>query len=78
VRMKLFKGSARVVGRSSEYSIYDIGLATYGRGSKFDQKSAVGFIELWGLQSRLAASLNSQVEEEQENGHSRIEAKEAE
>ncbi len=78
VRLKLYKGSARVVGRSSEYSIYDVGLATYGRGSKFDQKNAVGFIELWGLQSRVAASLNSQVEEKQENGHPRTKAKEAE
>ena len=78
VRLKLFKGSARVVGRSSDYSVYDLGLATYGRGSKFDQKNAVGFIELWGLQSRVAASLNSQVEEKQENGHPRPEAKEAE
>ena len=78
VRLKLYKGSARVVGRSSEYSIYDVGLATYGRGSKFDQKNAVGFIELWGLQSRVAASLNSQVEEKQEIGHPRTKAKEAE
>ena len=78
VRMKLYKGSAWVVGRSSEYSIYDLGLATYGRGSKFDQKNAVGFIELWGLQSRVAASLNSQVEEKQENGHPRTKAKAAE
>ena len=78
VRMKLYKGSARVVGRSSEYSIYDVGLATYGRGSRFDQKNAIGFIELWGLQSRVAASLNSRIEEEQENGHPRTKAKEAE
>jgi len=78
VRLKLFKGSTRVVGRSSEYSIYDVGLSTYGRGSKFDQKSAVGFIELWGLQSRVAASLNAQVEEKRENGHPRTKAKEAE
>ena len=77
VRMKLFKGSARVVGRSSEYSIYDVGLSTYGRGSKFDQKSAVGFIELWGLQSRVAAGLNTKIEEKRENGHPRTKAKEA-
>lgn len=77
VRLKLYKGSMRVVGRASEYSIYDLGLATYGRGSKFDQKSAVGFIELWGLQSRVAAGLNSQVEEKQEIGHPRTKAKEA-
>jgi len=77
VRLKLYKGSMRVVGRASDYSIYDLGLATYGRGSKFDQKSAVGFIELWGLQSRVAASLNAQVEEKQEIGHPRTKAKEA-
>ena len=33
VRLKLFKGSVRVVGRSSDYSIYDLGLATYRRDS---------------------------------------------
>jgi argininosuccinate synthase len=78
VKLKHFKGSARVVGRSSDYSIYDASLSTYGRGSTFDQRSAVGFIELWGLQSRVAASLNSQVEEKQEDGHPRTKAKEAE
>ena len=78
VRLKLYKGSARVVGRSSDYSIYDVGLSTYGRGSTFDQKNAVGFIELWGLQSRVAATLSSQVEEKRENGYPRPKAKEAE
>ncbi|HEV2225174.1 MAG TPA: argininosuccinate synthase [Nitrososphaerales archaeon] len=77
VRMKLFKGSAWVVGRSSDYSIYNVDLATYSRSSTFDQKSAIGFIELWGLQSRVAASLNSQVEEKKENGHPRTKAKKA-
>jgi len=78
VRLKLYKGSAQVVGRSSDYSIYNVDLSTYNRNSTFDQKSAVGFIELWGLQSRVAASLNSQVEEKQEDGHPRTKAKEAE
>jgi argininosuccinate synthase len=77
VRLKLYKGSTRVVGRSSDYSIYDLKLSTYNRSSTFDQNSAVGFIELWGLQSRVAASLNSQVEEKQEDGHQRTKAKEA-
>lgn len=77
VRLKLFKGSTRVVARSSEYSIYDVGLSTYGRGSKFDQKSAVGFIELWGLQSRVAAGLSAQFEERRESGHPRTKTKEA-
>jgi argininosuccinate synthase len=77
VRLKLFKGNARVVGRASDYSIYDVKLSTYNRGSTFDQGSAVGFIELWGLQSRVAASLKSQAEEKQEVGHQRPKAKEA-
>lgn len=77
VRLKLFKGNARVVGRASEYSIYDVKLSTYNRSSTFDQGSAVGFIELWGLQSRVAASLMSQAEEKQEVGHQRTKAKEA-
>ncbi|HZW84311.1 MAG TPA: argininosuccinate synthase [Nitrososphaerales archaeon] len=77
VRLKLYKGSMRVVGRSSDYSLYNPSLATYGRGSTFDQRSAVGFIELWGLQSRVAASLNAQVEENKEDGHPGTEAKEA-
>ena len=78
VRIKMFKGTATIVGRSSDYSIYDLAMSTYNRGSKFDQKSAVGFIELWGLQSRVAAALSPEVEENQEIGHKRTEAKEAE
>lgn len=54
VRLKLYKGSLRVVGRSSPYSLYSLGLATYEAASTFDQKSATGFIELWGLPSRVA------------------------
>lgn len=54
VKLKLYKGSFRVVSRSSPYSSYDKGLATYGLASTFDQRAAAGFIELWGLPSRLA------------------------
>jgi len=53
VRVKLFKGALRIVGRSSDYGLYDRNLATYDKGSLFDQKSSNGFIELWGLQSRI-------------------------
>ena len=51
VKLKLYKGSLRVVGRKSKYSLYSHDIATYGKGSTFDQKLARGFIELWGLQS---------------------------
>lgn len=51
VKLKLHKGSLRVVGRSSPYALYDLKLATYEVGSTFNQFLAHGFIELWGLQS---------------------------
>ncbi|MCH2407518.1 MAG: argininosuccinate synthase [Candidatus Nitrosopelagicus sp.] len=57
VRLKLFKGSLRVVGRESKHSLYNHKIATYGKGSKFDQKLAKGFVELWGMQSTEANKL---------------------
>ena len=51
VKLKLFKGSVRVVGRESKYSLYSHNIATYGKESTFDQKLAKGFVELWGLQT---------------------------
>ncbi|MCS7139215.1 MAG: argininosuccinate synthase [Candidatus Nezhaarchaeota archaeon] len=56
VRLKLYKGSVTVVGRRSPHSLYQLDLATYEEWSKFDQKLAKGFIELWGLQTYLAKS----------------------
>ncbi|MBU4406706.1 MAG: argininosuccinate synthase, partial [Candidatus Altiarchaeota archaeon] len=55
VRMKLYKGSATVVGRESENSLYDLGLATYDKADKFDHKLAEGFVRLWGLPSEIAS-----------------------
>ena len=52
IRMKLFKGTAKAVGRQSPKALYDIALATYDRGDQFDHSAAVGFINLWGLQLR--------------------------
>jgi len=57
VKLKLFKGSLRVVGRKSKYSLYTQNVATYGKGSSFDQRLAKGFVELWGLQSTEANKL---------------------
>lgn len=57
VKIKMFKGSLRVVGRKSKYSLYSHDIATYGKGSTFDQKLARGFVELWGLQSTEANKL---------------------
>jgi argininosuccinate synthase len=57
VRLKMEKGSLRVVGRESKYSLYKDNLATYATGSTFDQSLAKGFVELWGLQSVIANSV---------------------
>ena len=55
IRVKLYKGSAKVVGRKSPYSMYDEGLSTYAVGDSFDHNSAVGFIYCWGLPYRTAS-----------------------
>ena len=55
VRMVLHGGRAVVTGRRSDASLYDFSLATYDTGDTFDQSLARGFVELWGLPSRLAA-----------------------
>jgi argininosuccinate synthase len=57
VKLRIHRGSMRVVGRESIYSIYKESLATYGTGSTFDQNLAKGFSELWGLQSIIANSI---------------------
>ena len=59
VRVKLFKGSAVVVGRRSEYSLYDEGLSTYAVGDNFDHKSAVGFIYCWGLPNKTTTKVHT-------------------
>jgi argininosuccinate synthase len=57
VTVKLYKGRAFVVGRKSDNALYDLQLATYDEGQTFNQMSSPGFIELWGLQSRMAHQL---------------------
>jgi argininosuccinate synthase len=49
VRLKLFKGDCRVVGRKSPNSLYDRDLASYDSGDTFDHRAADGFIKIWGL-----------------------------
>jgi len=57
VRVKLFKGSCRVVGRKSPKSLYNLSLATYDKGDKFDPSAAEGFIHLWGLPLKTQAQV---------------------
>jgi argininosuccinate synthase len=67
VRLKMEKGSLRVVGRKSKYSLYKDNLATYATGSTFDQSLAKGFVELWGLQSVIANSVTAGIAIDKKN-----------
>jgi len=60
VRVKLFKGHAIVEGRKSPNSLYDEKLATYSKDDSFNHASAIGFIELWGLPTKVHAVVNKQ------------------
>ena len=59
VAVKLYKGSAKVAGRRSPYSIYQHGLATYSTGDRYRQDLAEGFIYVWGLPARTWAAIGS-------------------
>ncbi|GAA0476253.1 argininosuccinate synthase [Streptomyces stramineus] len=55
IRMTLHGGRAVVTGRRSPQSLYDFHLATYDTGDTFDQSMSKGFIEIFGLSSKIAA-----------------------
>ena len=62
VRLKLYKGSTTVAGRTAPQALYSKDLATYDPNSTFDEASAAGFIALWGLPARQWAGVNGGVE----------------
>jgi argininosuccinate synthase len=66
VRLRFFKGSCVTVGRRSPYSLYDYGLATYDEADTFDHAAAAGFIDLWGLPTRVWARQRRKVGKEGE------------
>ena len=55
VRLKLYKGAARVVGRESPNSLYSLAHVTFEEDQVYDQRDAEGFIRLNALRLRLAA-----------------------
>jgi argininosuccinate synthase len=55
IRMTLHGGRAVVTGRRSDQALYEYEWATYDSGDVFDQTLAKGFVELWGLPSKMAA-----------------------
>jgi argininosuccinate synthase len=59
IRMTLHAGKAVPTGRRSDRSLYNFNLATYDEGDEFDQSLAKGFVDLWGLPSKIAAERDS-------------------
>ncbi len=57
VRLKLYKGLARVVGRQSPKSLYSLAHVTFEEDQVYDQRDAAGFIKLNALRLRLAKAL---------------------
>jgi len=55
VTLKLFKGTASVVSRESEYALYDERFVTFGDDDVYEQSDAAGFIRLYGLSARVRA-----------------------
>lgn len=60
VRVKLFKGNVIVNGRKSPFSLYNEELATYTKEDAFNQEAAVGFIEIFGLPTKVKALLDTE------------------
>ncbi|MEM0216360.1 MAG: argininosuccinate synthase [Candidatus Bathyarchaeia archaeon] len=65
VRVKLYKGNLRVVGRLSPLSLYDKDLANYNIKTSFNQAYAEGFTTLWGLPTTVYGALKKRLEEKQ-------------
>ncbi len=63
VTMRLFKGLALAVARTSPFSLYREDLATFGEDAVYDQADAAGFIHLWGLPPSIAHRVRRQLAE---------------
>ncbi|WP_329228181.1 argininosuccinate synthase [Streptomyces sp. NBC_00111] len=58
ITLKLYKGGVAVAARSAERSLYRHELVTYGNDCTFDQSSAEGFIDIFGLPGRVWNKVN--------------------
>jgi argininosuccinate synthase len=57
VRLKLYKGNCTVVGRKSDFTLYDPDFATFEGDEVYNQKDAEGFIRLSGLRLKIGRLL---------------------
>ena len=59
MKLRLYKGSIEPLSRKSPYSLYSLDIASFTMGASYDQKDALGFINLIGLPIKVRAGLKS-------------------
>lgn len=64
VKVKLYKGTVRVGGRTSAYSLYDPALATYTAEDQFDHAASEGFIKIYGLPLKTYNRVTQKIEDQ--------------
>ncbi|MEO8167710.1 MAG: argininosuccinate synthase, partial [bacterium] len=69
VKVRLYKGTLRVVARTSPYSLYDPMLATYTAEDQFDHSASEGFIKIYGLPLKTYSRIASGNKNDKETKH---------
>lgn len=77
VTLRLFKGTASVVGRQSEHALYDERFVTFGEDDVYQQSDAAGFIRLYGLSARVRAIRDQEMAAARAEKESNIESRES-
>jgi len=57
VKLRLYKGNLEPLSRKSPYSLYSLDIASFTMGASYDQKDALGFINLVGLPIKVRAAI---------------------
>lgn len=60
VKLKLYKGNIINAGMTSEYSLYSEKTASFGKDDDFNQEDAKGFINLYGLPTKVKAKMKGE------------------
>ncbi len=64
VRLKLYKGNIINAGVKSPYTLYNEEFATFGEDGVYNQKDAEGFINLFGLPTKVQALMEEKLREQ--------------
>lgn len=61
VKLKLYKGNIKVAGIDSPFALYDEGISSFGASELYDHKDSEGFINLFGLPTKINSLINKKV-----------------